>query len=240
MNTKLVSISLILLITILTVIMILKLREQDLPTNIEVSAPTAINHSEDTSEEMPDRATYQIKFVATWDQASHPDNYPNGAHFSPLVAYTHSPNPDSAIFSLDALASPGIKQMAETGITDLLATEIQSLIDNQLAHQYRQSERLESPGEITLQIETTKTLSHLTLVSMIAPSPDWFVSIDLNLIENNQWIDDQKIELTSLDAGTDSGGALLSENQPSTPQEVIRQTSEGFQNMGYIEISRQQ
>ena len=57
---------------------------------------------------------------------------------------------------------------------------------------------------------------------MIAPSPDWFVSVcNVNLIENGKWLEEKMVELSVYDAGTDSGITYTSENQTTIPRENI-------------------
>jgi hypothetical protein len=62
----------------------------------------------------------------------------------------------------------------------------------------------------------------VTLCSMVAPSPDWFVGVfGLSLIENGQWAKQVKIELYPYDAGTDSGVTFRSPDQVTVPRGVI-------------------
>ena len=56
---------------------------------------------------------YTVKFEAKWSQATHPNGFPGGAHFSPLVIATHSYK--YKMWSDMTRASPGVKKVAETG-----------------------------------------------------------------------------------------------------------------------------
>lgn len=64
----------------------------------------------------------------------------------------------------------------------------------------------------------------VSLVSMIYPSPDWFVGISgLELcLSNGSWIDEKILNLYPYDAGTDSGPTYISSDQPTIPKEAIR------------------
>jgi hypothetical protein len=78
-------------------------------------------------------------------------------------------------------------------------------------------------------MEFDVSLSHplVTLVSMVAPSPDWFVGVSsLGLLENGDWVEERVVELFPYDAGTDGGTTYQSANQPTTPREPIRRLSE--------------
>ena len=69
-----------------------------------------------------DNATYRIQFNATWSASTHPEDFPRGAHFSPLIGAVH----DSTVqfWAIGATATAGIEQMAETGATSILTQEI--------------------------------------------------------------------------------------------------------------------
>ena len=71
-------------------------------------------------------ARYTVRFDATWTAQTHPLNYPAGAHWSALVGGTH----DATIqfWQEGQLASQGIKDMAERGLTAPLAAEVQAQI----------------------------------------------------------------------------------------------------------------
>ena len=68
----------------------------------------------------------------------------------------------------------------------------------------------------------------VTLVTMIAPSPDWFTGVhSLSLLENGQWQTTKEIILNLYDAGTDSGASYSSMDADTQPKEKIRQI-DGF------------
>ena len=56
---------------------------------------------------------YTVKFEAKWSQANHPNGWPSGAHFSPLVIATHSYK--YKMWSDMTRASPGVETVAEDG-----------------------------------------------------------------------------------------------------------------------------
>jgi spondin-1 len=64
----------------------------------------------------------------------------------------------------------------------------------------------------------------VSLVSMIYPSPDWFVGISgLELcLSNGSWVEQKVISLYPFDAGTDAGMTYISPDQPSIPKETIK------------------
>jgi hypothetical protein len=62
----------------------------------------------------------------------------------------------------------------------------------------------------------------VTLCSMIAPSPDWFVGVDsLSLIEDGKWVSNKVVILYGHDAGTDSGASYTSPDQITVPRGIV-------------------
>lgn len=69
---------------------------------------------------------YKITVNALWSKTTHPDNFPVSPHFSGFVGATHSIN--ALYWEEGGIATAGIEQMAETGGTSQLVTEINSNI----------------------------------------------------------------------------------------------------------------
>ena len=171
-------------------------------------------------------ARYRITFTSTWSSETHPsDGFPiASAHFSPLIGATHD---GSISFWLpDILASDGIEQMAETGATASLASEVEVAMEDGRADQILSGSGLgRATGQVVLDtIVVSQDFPFVSLVTMIAPSPDWFVGVhDVSLLgENGEWLDQLVIELDPYDAGTDSGMDYSSANTDTDPAESIR------------------
>jgi hypothetical protein len=170
-------------------------------------------------------AQYQAVFSATWSQTTLPTNWPSNAHFSGLVGGTHNGN---VHFWRDGeTASEGIRLMAELGQKTTLLNEIAPAITNGTAHfQLSGGGISPSPGSVSLTFPQAmrRDFPLVTLVSMIAPSPDWFVGVDsLNMIENGQWVTNKIVTLYGKDAGTDSGTSYSSPDQVTVPRSVVTQ-----------------
>ena len=167
-------------------------------------------------------ATYRAVFDATWSASTHPTNFPGGAHFSPLIGAVHN---DSVTFwALEGIATPGIERMAETGGTATLAAEIRAEIPGPALTVINGS-GTRSPGSATIQAITLREdFPLVTLVTMIAPSPDWFVGVSgLSLRDDEgNWLQELQVVLYPLDAGTDNGANYTSANDDTQPKEPIR------------------
>ncbi len=62
----------------------------------------------------------------------------------------------------------------------------------------------------------------VSVVTMIAPSPDWFVGVSaLPMLQDGVWVDEVVVELWPYDAGTDSGESYASGNSATNPAEAV-------------------
>jgi len=165
-------------------------------------------------------ARYRVTFQATWSSATHPVDFPS-AHFSALVGGTH--NALSRFWAEGAPASAGIRDMAERGRTTPLDQEIRAAIAAGTAEHLLLGAAIDaSPGSVSLEFQISSAYPLITLVSMIAPSPDWFVGVSGQpLIEDGQWIESRRIDLVPWDAGTDSGSTFTSPDRVTMPPQPI-------------------
>jgi hypothetical protein len=164
---------------------------------------------------------YQVVFEATWSELTHPTEFPPNPHFSPLVGGLHN---DNVVFwEVGSLASDGIETMAETGGTGDLVNEVQqAAAQGNAASSSIVGSGFTSPGSTSLQFDATQEFSLITLVSMLASSPDWFVGVaGLPLSDNGRWRDSVTVVLFTYDAGTDSGATYVSTNFNTVPPEPI-------------------
>lgn len=171
-------------------------------------------------------AQYSVSFESTWSQATHPHSsgsLPATAHWSRLVGVTHNDN--ITFFELGGLATAGLEDVAEQGNNVQFFNEVASAISAGDANQQIEGPALATAaGTVSIDlIETSSDFPLLTLVSMIAPSPDWIVGINsVSLLDSEgNWIDEIVIDLYPYDAGTDSGPDYSSPNMDTDPQDPI-------------------
>lgn len=168
-------------------------------------------------------AKYYVTFNATWSQATHPSNWPANPHFSGLVGGVH--NGSVHFYRPGETSSEGIRLMAELGQKTTLLNEVAAAMTNGTAHFQMSGGGISpSPGSVlhTFAQPMRRDFPLVTLVSMVAPSPDWFVGVDsLNLIENGAWVTNKTVTVYGLDAGTDSGVSYSSPDQVTVPRGVV-------------------
>ena len=95
---------------------VIELKETPVPSIVLNTTDTNLKSSE---------AEYTVRMHVSWSKTLHPNWYPSGAHLSPMVAWSH--RLENAVFKPNSSASAGIEIMAETGGTDTLRKEIETL-----------------------------------------------------------------------------------------------------------------
>ncbi|MFK7893350.1 MAG: spondin domain-containing protein [Granulosicoccus sp.] len=205
-------------------------------TTMEAEQPAPDNQP-DTSEPTNNasEATYTATFSASWSAETHPVNFPANPHFSPLVGAIHSEQ--SVLWEMGQMASPGIEQMAETGGTSLLIEEIQAVIDEGRAlTSIRGSGVPLSPGSINLEFTVSQEYPLVTLVSMLAPSPDWFIGVDrLSTLDNQGgFLPAISVTLKLYDSGTDSGTRYDAANVDTQPPSAIDTVTTDPADTGFV------
>ena len=165
---------------------------------------------------------YRVTFVSDWSAATHPQDFPNDPHYSPLIGATHRAG--APFWEPGGLASPGMENMAETGGVSPLNDEINAAVAAGRAGRLLRGDQLRrSPGSLSFEFDVTLAFPRVSLVTMIAPSPDWFLGVyDFPLVgADGQWLETVEKELIPWDAGTDSGRTYASNNEDTVPQEQI-------------------
>ena len=169
----------------------------------------------------PPPARYVVTFAANWSAATHPEDFPGNPHFSPLIGATHLAS--TRFWEGGALASAGIERMAEEGSQSPLDAEIGAAQTAGGAETLIRGGGLSSsPGATTVEFDVTAAFPYVTLVTMVAPSPDWFVGVSaLPLLASGEWRAEVVVELSPWDAGTDRGASYESDNADMVPAAPI-------------------
>ena len=164
-------------------------------------------------------ATYRVTFNGNWTLASTPGGVVSGAHFTTLIGGVHG----SGVSFWDAgqFASPGVESVAELGATGTFRSEVAasphtlSVIEQGVAGG--------GTGTATFTISATRAQPLVTLLSMIGPSPDWFVGVSgLSLLDGaDRWRQSFSVDLFPYDAGTEDGTEFSLSNPDTNPQGVI-------------------
>ena len=164
-------------------------------------------------------ATYQVTFQGNWTTASTPGGVVSGAHFTTLIGAVHGSG--VTFWGSGRPASRGVENVAELGAVGTFRGEIQA--SPHTGSVIEQSVSGGGRGSATFTITVTRTHPRVTLLSMIGPSPDWFVGVSgLSLLDDaGQWRDEYRVDLFPYDAGTEDGTEFTLSNPPTDPQGVI-------------------
>ena len=170
----------------------------------------------------PMTATYRVEFAGafTTDALAAGVGVPGGAHFTTLIGSVH--NQGVVFWERGGTASAGTEVMAETGGIGTLRSEVAAAgRDSTSVIQ----QTLPGGGTATADftIEVSGEHASVTLASMLAPSPDWFVGVSgLPLLgSDGHWVHQAKVDLFPYDAGTENGERFSLNNDATTPQGVI-------------------
>jgi hypothetical protein len=181
-----------------------------------------------TPTEVPEEsARYLLTFEATWSAGTHPTEFPPNPHFSGLIGATH--HDGVRLWEEGEKATPGIQNMAETGGKSPLDSEIETLIAEGEACELISGGGIAfSPGTVTVEFTVDQGCPLVSVVSMIAPSPDWFVGVTgLSLFGDERWVEERVVALYPYDAGTDSGESYASPDDPTGEPEGIYRIETG-------------
>ncbi len=165
---------------------------------------------------------YMLEFEGLWD-GTHVEGgtLPGGPHFTTLIGATHDAG--DPLWESSGMATQGIENVAELGSTAALAGEIQARITAGTAGEQITASGINSfptTTQSTFEIEVDDP--NVTLISMVAPSPDWFVGVsDVSLRNGDFWVQALTVDLHPYDAGTEEGSGFSLSNPETNPQEPI-------------------
>lgn len=165
---------------------------------------------------------YEVVFESVWSADTHPASFPTKPHYSPVFGAMHSSS--ASVWSAGELATEGVRAVAQFGDGTLIGEEIDALVAQGAACERVFAEGLrKSPAETRFTVRTTAACPLATLITMVGPSPDWFVGVSgLSLLDDSgQWRDQLTVELHPYDAGTDDGAEHDAKDKATDPRAVI-------------------
>ena len=171
----------------------------------------------------PSEAVYTVTFQGAWTTSATPEGVPGTAHFSRLVGAVHKAG--STFLRSGSTATDGVEAMAEEGHTADLQTEVQTAITATTARSVLEGDTGSIGPTVSDTLRPTLSTEHprVTLVTMIAPSPDWFVGVSgLPLLSSSgRWLRSHTLNLYPWDAGTEEGTGFSTSNSETDPPESI-------------------
>lgn len=168
-------------------------------------------------------AEYEITFTGTWNESDvEPGRFPSfSAHFSPMIGASHKAG--EAFWRNGGQASPGVEQVAELGLNDALISELAAARSaGNVGQTIEFRDLFNLPNSDTVKVTIDEDKPYVTFITMIAPSPDWFVGVSgLSLLEDGEWVRNLKVNLRPYDAGTEEGTSFTLFNDDSPASDTI-------------------
>lgn len=164
-------------------------------------------------------AEYTVVVKSRWTAVNHPFEYPAAeAHFSGLIGATHTPA--FSLFADGSRPTPGLERLSERGMHDPLDEEIRAAISSGTAGVLFTSGPLRNFRDslvATVRVDEAHPL--VSLVAMIAPSPDWFTGVrNVDLVENGAWVTSRTLDLEAYDSGGDDGTTYKAADRDTNPK----------------------
>jgi len=164
-------------------------------------------------------ACYQVQLVGQWKAADH-GALPGGAHFTSPVIASHS-DAYSLFKAGESYASAGLELLAERGKTATLINEMAG--DNGVKCRTTMSGFSSPTAQASANITLTTSHALISLASMVAPTPDWFLGVGgLSVLdEAGAFRDDLSADVHTYDAGTEEGSGFSLSNAATEPPEAV-------------------
>jgi hypothetical protein len=168
-------------------------------------------------------AEYTVVVKSRWTKAEHPFEWPAAAHFSGVIGATHTPA--YSIFTVGTPPTPGLENLSEQGKHTPLDNEIRAAIAAGHAGVLFESGPLRNFADsIVTSVRVDNAFPLVSLVMMVAPSPDWFTGVkDVNLAENGAWVPSKTLDLVAYDSGGDDGTTYLAPDMDTNPKKPTSQ-----------------
>jgi len=169
------------------------------------------------------------------------DSLPTNPHYSSMVAWTWS---DGSLLN-NSVSSTGAQALAETGATDTFISELNSYSFTPSSTSLMAAQKLTvmaGTGQSAANPNTKRmfenfrmmvstTFPKVGMMTMIAPSPDWYAYAHDDLYDGSSW-HTKAITLVAWDAGTDSGPTYTSVDNATSPKVAPSKLTYGVEGHG--------
>lgn len=168
-------------------------------------------------------ADYTVVVKSRWTKAEHPLEWSATAHFSGVIGANHTPA--YSIFTVGTPPTPGLENLSEEGKHTPLDKEIRAAIAVGNAGALFESGPLRNFADsIVTTVHVDDAFPLVSLVMMVAPSPDWFTGVrDVSLAENGAWAPSKTLDLVAYDSGGDDGTTYMAPNLDTNPKKPTSQ-----------------
>ena len=203
--------------------------------------PTDGTPTDGTPTDTTSTAEYTITFIGAWSEENNGRALPGGAHLTTLAGATHTA--DYTIWKVGGLATVGVESIAEDGNISTLRTEVNAQINStpSTADQFISILGGGPSFTSTKDITASSAFPYISLLSMVAPTADWFVGTSaISLLhDDGEWKDEITHDLRVYDAGTEQDVKLFDrDNVAESPHKLISRLV-GNADIGFDESQNQ-
>lgn len=166
-------------------------------------------------------ASYSLEIIPRWTSPLFA-SVPPVRTLSPFTAFSHK-NRFSA-WALYGYATPAVQAIAETGNNTALRSDLASAMTSGFVKHVATRPMGSGPAQrFALELVVDCENHYVSGISMLAPSPDWFVAVTrANILDQDgNFRDFVRGRLFVYDAGTDSGDTFAAANMETVPKENI-------------------
>jgi hypothetical protein len=136
-------------------------------------------------------------------------------------------NASYSIFTEGSTPTPGLERLSEQGKHDPLDAEINAATAAGTAGPIFTTGPLKDFADSlvgTVQVDSAHPM--VSLVMMVAPSPDWFTGVsNVNLMENGAWVASRTMDLLAYDSGGDDGTTYKAGDKDTNPKKPTSKAS---------------
>jgi len=177
---------------------------------------------------------YNCVFENQWTNDRHSKDYPSdhAVHWTRQVLASHSSTYN--MWKEGSLASNAVKIMAEAGGTANIVREIEKLDENS-SYEIGYDKYIMGTPDQTMRFNNPLRMTfnnrYVSVISKMAPSPDWFSGFnDFNAVNEDKktWYKEFTIETYPYDAGTEDGNTYATD----PPQPITQFTVNNVPNNG--------
>ncbi len=189
---------------------------------------------------------YRVTLVSNWNKEDHL-KVPGSAHFSRVTVVNHKST--YTLIPFQGKATVGLERLAELGKTGDIEREFKKEVEKGSIASYNifAAMYLSKRTSMKFTISVTAEAPYFSMVSMIAPSPDWIIGVDaLKLYDEKSGFLSgvERQALYAISGGTEgkdtAGNFTISDNAPD-PIGYIKslQDMEGFKApFAYVTIEK--
>jgi hypothetical protein len=166
---------------------------------------------------------YRVEFTPLWTKANFPFDYPDTSlihkpHFSGLIGAAHDGS--VVLFREGQMPTPGLERLSEEGKHQPLDAEIGTAVAAGRALGVIESGPLKDFSQtVATEFAVDAAHSRVSLVAMIAPSPDWFVGVaDIDLLDMGAFTGKLEVDGFAWDSGGDAGITFLADDVDTSPK----------------------